>query len=143
MISLFPTYIIHSFTILIIIATVAIFTIPIPETYKKVYQISIVLLLGVVLFVEGSISNEAKWKLKIAEAEKKIAEIAQQSAEANTKLAETTAENERLIEEVKNASKTEIIKVEKVINRDCKVHPNAIQAHNQSLRKLHPKKRKK
>lgn len=60
--------------------------IPLINKYKLPIQVISLLLLSFGLFMEGAISNEQVWKLRVAEVETKLAQAAAKSAKENTKI---------------------------------------------------------
>lgn len=129
-----PDMVFHLLVILGILAVVTSFFVPMFGPYKILLQVVTIILLSIALFFEGALSNEKNWQYKVAEAEAHIAELSIQSEQANVKLVEQLAENERIQEELKYATRTEIVRVEKVINKGCTVAPDAIRVLNSAIK---------
>lgn len=131
-----PNMVFHLLVILGILAVIVSFFTPklMFGPYETVAQFAAVLILSVGLFFEGALSNERNWQYKIAEAEKHIAELMVESEQANVKLVEQLAENERIQAELQHATRTEIVRVEKVINKGCTVAPDAIRVLNSAIK---------
>jgi hypothetical protein len=128
-----PNMVFHLIVVFSILGVLLAFTLPIPNVYKIGIQFLSVLILVFGVYFEGALSNENQWKLKVAEAEKHIAELTIESENANTYLVAQLAENEKLQNEYKYATRTEIVKVEKIINKKCVIDPNVIRIHNSAV----------
>lgn len=130
-----PNMVFHLLVILGVLAVVTSFFVPIFGPYETLFQPLAVIILAVGVYFEGALSNEMNWRYKVAEAEAHIAELMAESEQANVKLIEQMAENERILAEMKHATRTEIVKVEKVINKGCSVDSNAIRIHNSAIKR--------
>lgn len=129
-----PDMVFHLLVIFGILAVIMSFFVPLFGPYKVLLQAVAIIILSIALFFEGALSNEKNWQYKVAEAEARIAELSIQSEKANVKLVEQLAENERIQEELKYATRTEIVRVEKVINKGCVVAPDAIRVLNSAIK---------
>jgi hypothetical protein len=135
LINFIPDAIFHMLVIVGILGVLASFLLTIiPGPYRILIQAVAITILAFALFFEGALSNQKNWELKIAEAEKHIIELQVQSEKANAELISQLAENEKLIEENKYATRTEIVRIEKVINKECKITPDVIRIHNNATR---------
>jgi hypothetical protein len=100
-ISFFPNWVFHLLLTAGILGTIAGFVLGmIPLIQKYIFPIRIIsiLLLSFSLYIEGGLSNEESWQLKVKEVEAKLAQ----------KEAQSQAENVKIIEKV--ITKTEYIK---------------------------------
>ena len=133
LLSLLPGIVFDLSVIVGILAIVASFFfsfIPFVSQYKLPIQVVAIALLVFGVFFEGAKINEESWKLKVADAEKKVLELQAQSAEANTKLVEKIAENEKLRKEKKNETTRIITKVVTKYDNKCELSNAFVQLHN-------------
>ena len=92
------------------------------------------------LWMEGGIANEAKWQAKVADMEAKVAVAEAKSKDANTALAKKSKEKIKIVKEVQVVIKERIKTVEKRIDADCKVDPEAISIINDAAKNQGGKK---
>jgi hypothetical protein len=143
MISLIPDSILIWFINIILLAglvgTLAGFFIkfiPFINQYRYPIQIiSIILLVGGVYF-KGGYSTEMAWreKLRIAEEKARIAEA--QAVEANNKINTKIVEKVKVVKENTVVYRDRIKEVEKLIDKECKVAPEAIDIHNAAAKNV-------
>lgn len=129
-----PDMVFHLLVVFGILGVIFSFSFPIPNAYKTTLQAACVLALTFAVFFEGVLFNEKRWAIQVAEAEKRVAELMVESEKVNTQLVSQLAENDRLQLENKYATRTEIVKVEKIINKSCTIDPNVIRIHNAAVR---------
>ncbi len=106
--------------------------IPVVSKYRLPILVSGIVLAAVGLFMEGAISNEEKWQLKVAEAEKRALAAEAKSAQENTKLVTKTVEKIKLIQDVQVVVQKEIVEKATVIDAECKVPREAVTLHNKA-----------
>ena len=83
LLSFLPEYFFHLLTLLGFLGALAcLFPIP----YKTIVQVISVVVIAFSLYMEGGIANEAEWKLKVKEAEAKVAQKETQAAETTVKV---------------------------------------------------------
>lgn len=136
-----PDFVFHLSVIVGILALVASFFftfIPFVSQYKLPLQIGAIVVLVFGLYFEGAISNEASWKLKVAEAERQVLEMKAKSAEANTKLVEKMAENDKLRKEKKNETTKVITQVVTQYDNKCELSNAFVQLHNSASKDTVP-----
>jgi hypothetical protein len=78
-----PNYVFHLLTLVGVVGVVASL-LPIP--YKSIVQIISVIVLAFSLYMEGGISNQAEWEIKIAQVKLDMAKKDSASAEMTTKV---------------------------------------------------------
>lgn len=106
--------------------------IPFISQYKLPLQlISIVLLVAGVYF-RGGYDTEMDWRKKVSDLEEKVKVSEQQSKEANVKIKTVIVEKTKLIREQQVVYKERIKEVEKKIDAQCKVLPEAVDILNQA-----------
>ena len=84
------------------------------------------------LFMEGAIYNEDAWKLKLAEAEKRVLVAERKSAEENVKIVEKVVEKLKVVRDTQVVIQKEIVDNATVIDSTCKVAPEAIMILNKA-----------
>jgi uncharacterized membrane protein YeaQ/YmgE (transglycosylase-associated protein family) len=97
--------------------------------YLLIQVVSAVLLIAGIYF-KGGYDVEASWRDKIRVAQEKAALAEQQAAELNTKLNSEIKKKQKTIVENRIVYQDRIREVEKVIDKECKVAPEAIDIHN-------------
>ena len=124
-----------------IVATVAGFFIkfiPFVNTYKLPIQLLGVVLLATGLFFKGGYSTEMIWRERVAEAEKKIAEAEAKSAKTNTVIQKVYVDKVKVVKDTQYVIQERIKEVEKLIDKECKVAPEAIDIHNDAAKNRRP-----
>jgi uncharacterized membrane protein YeaQ/YmgE (transglycosylase-associated protein family) len=97
--------------------------------YLLIQVVSAVLLIAGIYF-KGGYDVEAGWRDKIRVAQEKAALAEQQAAELNTKLNSEIKKKQRVVTENTIVYRDRIREVEKIIDKECKVAPEAIDIHN-------------
>jgi hypothetical protein len=104
-------------------------------------------LLGIFLLVvgvwfRGGYDVEIEWRDRVRQLEAKIAIAEQKSKDANVKLDSEIKKKNKVIVENRVVYKDRIKQVEKIIDAECKVAPEAIDIHNAAAKnvKLEPLK---
>ena len=92
-------------------------------------------ILGIVLLVagvwfRGGYDVEASWREKVRIAEEKARVAEQQAVEANSRINTKIVEKSKVVRENTVESRDRIKEVEKIIDKECKVVPEAIDIHN-------------
>jgi hypothetical protein len=128
-----PEFVIHLMLLIGIVGVVAGFVlgfIPFISKYKLPIQIISILILAVSLWLEGGISNENKWQLRVKEMEKKVAEAEAKSGKVNVQIVEKIVTQKEYIR-IQGERVVEYIDREvKVYDNQCKIPDAAIKAHN-------------
>ena len=143
MLSLLPDWVWHILTIGGIVAVFAAWVlkrIPFVSQYNTLLKIGGTIAVLVGIWFEGGIANEAKWQAKVAEIEAKVKESEVKSAKANEDLAKKGKEKVKIVKEVQVVIKERIRTVEKRIDADCKVDPEAISIINDAAKNVGGKK---
>lgn len=97
--------------------------------YLLIQVVSAVLLIAGIYF-KGGYDVEASWRDKIKVAQEKAAIAEQQAKEANVKLDAEIKKKQRVVKENTIVYRDRIREVAKVIDKECKVAPEAIDIHN-------------
>jgi hypothetical protein len=101
----------------------------------------IVKVLGIVLLVagvwlRGGYDVEASWREKLRVAEEKARVAEQQAVEANNRINTKIVEKIKVVKENTVEYRDRIKEVEKIIDKECKVVPEAIEIHNAAAKNL-------
>lgn len=98
-------------------------------------------LLGIFLLVvgvwfRGGYDVEIEWRDRVRQLEAKIAIAEQKSKDANVKLDSEIKKKNKVIVENRVVYKDRIKQVEKIIDAECKVAPEAIDIHNAAAKNV-------
>jgi hypothetical protein len=98
-------------------------------------------ILGIVLLVagvwfRGGYDVEASWREKVRIAEEKARVAEQQAVEANSRINTKIVEKIKVVRENTVEYRDRIKEVEKIIDKECKVVPEAIDIHNAAAKNL-------
>jgi hypothetical protein len=137
MISLIPDSILIWFINILLLAgligTVAGFFIkfiPFVNQYRLPVQIVSVVLLTAGVYFKGGYATEMAWRDKVKAAEERAALAEKQAEEANGKIQTKIVEKVKVVKENTVVYRDRIKEVEKLIDKECKVAPEAIDIHN-------------
>jgi hypothetical protein len=116
--------------------------IPMVGQYPLVAEILGVVLLAGGIFLFGGLSIDMAWRDRVHQLEAKIAVAEQKSKDTNVKLDNEIKKKNKVIVENRVVYKDRIKEVEKIIDAQCKVAPEAIDIHNAAAKnvKLEPLK---
>jgi hypothetical protein len=109
--------------------------------YNLLIQIVSTVLWVAGIYFQGGYGVEMEWRSKVAELEAKVAVAEAQSKDANTALDKKTKEKVKIVKEVQVVIKERIKEVEKRIDADCKVDPEAINIINDAAKNQVGKKK--
>lgn len=130
-----PEFVVHLIFLAGIVGTIAGFVlgfIPFVSKYKLPIQIISLLLLSLGVYLEGGLSEKAKWELRVKEMEAKVAEAQAKAAETNIQIVEKVVTEKEYIR-LKGQKVVEYIDREvKVFDSNCTVPEVAIKAHDMS-----------
>jgi hypothetical protein len=99
--------------------------------------IGIILLVAGVWF-RGGYDVEMEWRKRVADLEAKIAIAEEKSKDTNTKIQTKIVEKVKVVKENTVVYRDRIKEVEKIIDKDCKVAPEAIDIHNAAAKNASP-----
>lgn len=104
--------------------------------YHLLFQIVSAVLLVAGIYFKGGYDTEAGWreKLRIAEEKAQIAEA--QAKETNIKIQTKIVEKIKVVKENTVEYRDRIKEVEKLIDKECKVTPEAIDIHNAAAKNM-------
>ena len=98
--------------------------------YYLLLQIASAVLLVAGIYFKGGYSVEMEWRERVRVAQEKAALAEAQAKELNTKLNEEIKKKQKTIVENRIVYQDRIREVAKVIDKECKVAPEAIDIHN-------------
>jgi uncharacterized membrane protein YeaQ/YmgE (transglycosylase-associated protein family) len=104
--------------------------IPALAPYYLLIQVVSAVLLVAGIYFKGGYDVEASWRDKIRVAQEKAALAEQQAKEANVKLDAEVKKKQKIVKENTIVYRDRIREVEKIIDKECKVAPEAIDIHN-------------
>jgi hypothetical protein len=112
--------------------------IPFVNSYKLPIQILGIVLLSVGLFFKGGYSTEMMWRERVAAMEEKIAEAEAKSAKTNTVIQKVYVDKVKVVKDTQYVIQERIKEVEKLIDKECKVAPEAVDIHNDAAKNRRP-----
>jgi hypothetical protein len=98
--------------------------------YHLLIQIVSAVLLVAGIYFKGGYDTEAEWRDKVKAAEERAALAEKQAAETNVKIQTKIVEKIKVVKENTIVYQDRIKEVEKLIDKECKVAPEAIDIHN-------------
>ena len=107
---------------------------PTLSAHSPSIQITGIVLLVVSIWYEGGIAKDAEYRLKIAELSQKASEAEAKAAEANAQIEYIYVNKVQKIKDVQIVIKERVIKDASVIDKNCKVSPEAINLLNASAK---------
>jgi hypothetical protein len=108
---------------------------PLMPYASSIKFIGIILLVAGVWF-RGGYDVEAEWRQRVAELEAKIAVAEKKSKDTNTKIQTQIVEKVKVVKENTIVYRDRIKEVEKIIDKECKVAPEAIDIHNAAAKNV-------
>jgi hypothetical protein len=102
--------------------------------YQFILQVVGVLALALGLYFKGGFEVEQQWRDRVAAMEAKVAAAEAKSKEVNTVIQERVVTQVKKIKEVQYKNREVIKQVEKIIDKDCTVPPEAIDILNAAAR---------
>lgn len=100
--------------------------------YAKLAKLLGPIFLVVGIFFEGALLNEMRWRAQVEALQEKVKIAEARSSEANVQIKTVIKEKVKVVKEVQVVVKERIKEVEKRIDADCKVDPEAISILNQA-----------
>jgi uncharacterized membrane protein YeaQ/YmgE (transglycosylase-associated protein family) len=104
--------------------------IPALAPYYLLIQVVSAVLLVAGIYFKGGYDVEASWRDKIRVAQEKAALAEAQAKETNVKLDAEIKKKQRVVKENTIVYRDRIREVEKIIDKECKIAPEAIDIHN-------------
>ena len=108
--------------------------IPFVNIYRLPLQILGIVLLVTGVYFRGGYAIEMEWRERVREMEAKVAEAEKKSAQTNTVIKKVYVDRVKKIRQTSVVYRDQIKEVEKVIDRDCRVPPEALRILNDAAR---------
>ena len=102
--------------------------------YASGIKIIGIVLLVVGVWFRGGYDVEMKWRQRVADLEAKIAIAEEKSKDTNTKIQTKIVEKVKVVKENTVVYRDRIKEVEKLIDKECKVAPEAVDIHNDAAK---------
>ncbi len=140
MLSFVPSGVIYVFVNIVfftgVIATILGFVVRFKalEQWRLIFQVVGVLALGAGLYFKGGYEVEQQWRARVAELEAKVAVAEAKSQQVNTVIKERVVTKIQKVKEVQIKNRDVIKQVEKIIDSNCTVPPEAIEILNAAAR---------
>ena len=103
--------------------------------YHLILQIISAVLLVVGLYFKGGYGVEMSWREKVADLEAKVKESEEQAKQANEKIVIQYKDRVKVITETKVVVQEKIKEVEKIVDAQCKITPEAVNILNDAAKK--------
>lgn len=103
--------------------------------YHLLLQIVSAVLLVAGLYLKGGYGVEMSWRTKVAELEAKVKESEEKSKQTNEKIVTQYKDRVRVITDTKVVVQEKIKEVEKVVDAQCKITPEAVNVLNEAAKK--------
>ena len=108
--------------------------IPWVNIYRTPIQIVSIILFCSGVYWYGGYTTEMLWREEVARLEEKVAEAEKKSAKTNTVIKKVYVDRVKIVKRDVVVVQEKIREVEKLIDKDCRVAPEAIQLLNEAAR---------
>lgn len=132
-----PEWVFHFIFAVGVLGTIAGFVlsmIPVIKKYGIPIKVISLLVLTLGVYLEGALSDNKEWELRVKELEAKLAEASAESAKENIKIIEKIVYKDRVIKEqgmiVKQYIDREVVKYDNT----CPIPNEVVKAHNAAAR---------
>lgn len=102
--------------------------------YHLILQIVSAVLLVSGLYFKGGYGVEMKWRERVAELEAKVKDSEQKAIAANAEVVIEYRDRVRTVVQTKIVIQEKIKEVEKIVDEQCKVAPEAVLIHNEAAK---------
>ena len=146
MISWLPdSFLLYAVNILLVVGAVSAFLsffiihrvvrwFPALAPYHLLIQIISAVLLVAGLYFKGGYGVEMQWRERVAELEAKVKESEEKAKEVNEKVVVQYRDRVKVVTETKVVIQEKIKEVEKIVDAQCKVAPEAVLIHNEAAK---------
>jgi len=141
LISFLPDWVFHMLFLIGLLALGGSFLlkfIPPVAPYKVPIQVAAVLVIIFSVYMEGGLSNEAKWQARVHELEAKVAEAEKQSAIANGQIDNKANQKVQQVKQIQYVVQERLRTDSANIDAQCKVTPNVVDLLNTAARGTQP-----
>jgi hypothetical protein len=108
--------------------------IPFINIYRTPIQIVSIIIFCSGIYWYGGYTTEMIWRDEVAKLEEKVAEAEKQSVKTNTVIKKVYVDRVKIVKQDVVVVQEKIREVEKLIDKDCRVAPEAIQLLNQAAK---------
>ena len=140
MLTFIPDSVIYSFVNTIFWAGVVgtllgfVFNLPFLRPYRLIVQIAGIMLLVAGVYFKGGYEVETQWRERVKEMEQKVAVAAEKSKTANAEIQTKIVTKTKVIHDTKVVTKQVLKEIEKRIDSECTISPEAINILNAAAR---------
>ncbi len=106
--------------------------------YHLLLQIVSIALLVAGVYLRGGYGVEMEWRARVAELEEKIKVSETKSKEVNVVVQKVYVDKIKTVKDTQVVIQEKIKEVEKIIDKECKVAPEAIDLHNAAAKNIKP-----
>lgn len=106
--------------------------------YHLLLQIISIALLVIGIYFRGGYGVEMEWRARVAELEEKVKVSEAKSKEVNTVIQKVYVDKIKTVKDTQIVVQEKIKEVEKIIDKECKVPEEAVNLHNEAIRRLQP-----
>lgn len=111
---------------------------PALSPYYLLLQIISAALLVAGIYFKGGYSVEMEWREKLRIAEERARAAEEQASKKNVEIQTKIVEKVKVVKDTQYVIQEKLKEVEKVIDKDCKVAPEAIDIHNAAAKNRKP-----
>jgi len=108
--------------------------VPALAPYHLLLQITSAVLLVAGLYFKGGYGVEMAWRERVAELEAKVKESEEKAKVVNEKVVVEYRDRVKVVTDTKVVIQEKIKEIEKVIDAECKVPPQAVDIHNEATK---------
>jgi hypothetical protein len=108
--------------------------VPALAPYHLIIQIVSAMLLVAGLYFKGGLGVEMAWRERVAELEAKVKESEERAKEVNEKVVVQYRDRVKTVTETKFVIQEKIKEVEKIVDAQCKIAPEAVIVHNDAAK---------
>jgi hypothetical protein len=112
--------------------------VPAIAPYHLILQIISIVLLIAGVYLKGGYGVEIEWREKLRAAEERARIAEEQAKVVNEVIVTKYKDRVQVVKENVIVYRDKIKEVEKIINQDCKVAPEAIDLHNSAAKNIKP-----
>lgn len=131
---LFIVYCVLAAGAVLTVASYLVKWIPGISAYKTPARVAGIVLLVCGVYFYGGYSTEMIWRERVAEMESKVAEAEAKSVKTNTVIKKVYLDRVKIVKQDVIVVQEKIKEVEKLIDQDCRVAPEALNLLNQAAK---------
>jgi hypothetical protein len=139
------SFLLYAVNILLVVGAVSAFLsffiihrivrwVPALAPYHLILQIVSAVLLVAGLYFKGGYSVEMQWRERVADLEAKVKVSEERAKEANAQVVIEYVDRVKVVTQTKVVIQEKINEVEKIVDSQCKVAPEAVSIHNDAAK---------